>query len=311
MKPDKVLVACPKCGHTQHEPASAYSSVCKKCRQYFRVEEVLKTAAQAGKAVNAPARDVRHVTCFQCGTELEVSPSAQSTMCKRCSSHLDLRDYIITNAVSKNFRTRGRFIVEEGGYVFNTETFVADAVIKGRFHGKLIADYSLEIHRTAEIKGSFKTGRLIIPFGCVFRWPEAITPVNADISGELIANLKSTGKIVLRASARLFGNVEAGALEVEPGAIVVGTMQIGQKPAAVAVVSSVVETSQPMLFPETAGTPPPPAKAPPKARVRTETRAGRETESKAPGTGAPRTSLTGESRPASRTSSAYPKRSSG
>src|SRR5687768_4378138 len=158
MKQDKVLVACPKCGHTQHEPAAAYSSVCKKCRQYFRLEEVLRAAAQAGKPQVAPHREVKQVTCFQCGTELEVSPSAQSTMCKRCSAHLDLRDYQISNAVSKNFRTRGRFVIEEGGFVFNTETVVADAVIKGRFLGKLTADNSLEIHRTAEIKGTFKTG---------------------------------------------------------------------------------------------------------------------------------------------------------
>ena len=317
MKPDKVLVACPKCGHTQHEPASAYSSVCKKCRQYFRVEEVLKAAAQAVKTASAPSREFRHVTCFQCGTELEVSPSAQSTMCKRCSSHLDLRDYIITNAVSKNFRTRGRFVVEEGGYVFNTESFVADAVIKGRFHGKLVADYSLEVHRTAEIKGTFKTGKLVIPAGCVFRWPEAITPVNADISGELIANVKSTGKIVLRSTARLFGNVEAGALEVEPGAVVVGAMQIGRKPAAVGVVTSVVETSQPMLFPETAGTPPPPAKAPPKARVRAEfkTDLPSRRESEGSANTAPKTPPTAEpttlARTPLRTASTYRKRSTG
>src|SRR5688572_30183952 len=230
MKQDKVLVACPKCGHTQHEPAAAYSSVCKKCRQYFRIEEVLRAAAQAGKESAAPARDVKHVTCFQCGTDLEVSPSAQSTMCKRCSSHLDLRDYVITNAVSKNFRTRGKFVIEEGGFVFNTETFVADAVIKGRFLGKLNAQHSLEIHRTAEIKGSFTTGNLIIPLGSVFRWAEPVKIGGADIAGELIADVKAEGKVVLRSSARLFGNIQAGALEVEPGAIVVGSMKIGVTP---------------------------------------------------------------------------------
>jgi cytoskeletal protein CcmA (bactofilin family)/DNA-directed RNA polymerase subunit RPC12/RpoP len=230
MKQDKVLVACPKCGHTQHEPAAAYSSVCKKCRQYFRLEEVLRAAAQAGKETAAPARDIKHVTCFQCGTDLEVSPSAQSTMCKRCSSHLDLRDYVITNAVSKNFRTRGKFVIEEGGFVFNTETFVADAVIKGRFLGKLNAQHSLEIHRTAEIKGSFTTGNLIIPPGSVFRWAEPIKIGDADIAGELIADVKAEGKVVLRSSARLFGNIQAGALEVEPGAIVVGSMRVGLTP---------------------------------------------------------------------------------
>ncbi len=228
MKQDKVLVACPKCGHTQHEPASAYSSICKHCRQYFRLEDVLRHAAKNAAHPAEPAREVRRVTCFQCGTELEVSPSALSTMCKRCSSHLDLRDYLITSAVSKNFRTRGRFVVEEGGFVFNTETVVTDAVIKGRFLGKLTAEHSLEVHRNAEIKGTFKTGKLIVPVGSLFRWPEAITAGAAEISGELIGNLRTAGKVLLRSTARCFGNVEARDLEVEDGAVIVGAMRIGK-----------------------------------------------------------------------------------
>src|SRR5262245_60501180 len=151
MKPDKVLVVCPACGHRQHEPAAAYSSNCKKCRHYFRLEDVLRAVPKTAKSETDTRREVGLVTCFHCGTALEVSPTAQSTMCKRCSSHLDLRDYHITSAVSKNFRTRGRFVIEEAGYVFNSETVVADAVIKGRFLGKLVAENSLEIHRSAEI----------------------------------------------------------------------------------------------------------------------------------------------------------------
>src|SRR5436190_13802020 len=196
MKQDKVLVACPKCGHTQHEPATAYSSVCKHCRQYFRLEEVLRHSAKDAAPPPEPTREVRRVTCFQCGTELEVSPSAQSTMCKRCSSHLDLRDYHISSAVSKNFRTRGRFVVEEGGYVFNTESVVAEAVIKGRFLGKLVAERSLEIHRSAEIKGTFKTGNLIIPATGLFRWHEPLLLGGADIAGEVVATVKAVGLVV-------------------------------------------------------------------------------------------------------------------
>jgi cytoskeletal protein CcmA (bactofilin family) len=234
MKQDKVLVVCPKCGHSQSEPAAAYSSNCKKCRHYFRLDEVLRPAAKTPKTAKpAPEspRELRQVTCFQCGTILEVSLTAQSTMCKRCSSHLDLRDYFVNNAVSKNFRTRGRFVVEEGGYVFNTETVVATAVIKGRFLGKLVAEEWLEIHRTAEIKGTFKTGNLVIPATSLFRWAEPLAIGGADIAGELIANVKSTGRVTLRSTARLFGNVEAAALEVEPGAIVMGSMRIGKSVA--------------------------------------------------------------------------------
>jgi cytoskeletal protein CcmA (bactofilin family) len=236
MKQLKVPVACPKCGHSQPEPPTAYSTVCKKCRQYFRLEEVLNpngtrprpTPRVASPAPPAPPRETRRITCFDCGAELEVSPSAQSTMCKRCSSHMDLRDYQIRQAVSKNFRTKGRFVIEEGGYVFNSETFAGEAVIKGRFLGKLHAEHSLEIHRTAEIKGSFKTGKLVLPVGSTFRWAETLTPGSADIAGELIANITSPGTVILRPGARMFGDIEALHLVVESGAVVVGKLRVGQ-----------------------------------------------------------------------------------
>ena len=46
MKPDKVLLTCPKCGHRQPEPPAAYSTVCKKCAQYFRVQDALNPVAK-------------------------------------------------------------------------------------------------------------------------------------------------------------------------------------------------------------------------------------------------------------------------
>src|SRR6267143_4617006 len=162
-KQDKVLVACPHCGHAQPEPRTAFSTVCKKCRKHFHVQEVLQEVLKPARKTVARAPQRRRITCFDCGTELEVALSAESTMCKRCSSYVDLHDYRITNAVSKNFKTKGTFVVEAKGYVFNTEAVVGDAVIKGRFWGKLVADRSLTIYSTADIKGSFKAGRLIIP----------------------------------------------------------------------------------------------------------------------------------------------------
>lgn len=230
MKANKVLVTCPKCGHSQHEPSTAYSSVCKKCRQYFRLEEVLRASAASRAepaAAAGPPRDVRQVTCFQCGTELEVPRSAQSSMCKRCSAHLDLRDYQITSAVSKNFRTRGRLVVEEGGFLFNTETVATDVLIKGRFLGKLTAERTLELHRTAEIKGAFKAGCLVIPPGHSFHWATPLALQGAEISGELVADVKATGTVVLRPGSRYFGKMEAANLVVEPGAVVVGHLRLG------------------------------------------------------------------------------------
>ncbi len=222
-KQDKVVVACPHCGHSQEEPRTAFSTVCKKCRQNFRVQEALNPAKKAAET----APEQKRITCFECGAELEVPATAQSSMCKRCSRYIDLQDYRIANAVSKNFKTKGVFALEPSGYVFNTEAIVGEAVIKGRFLGKLIVERSLAIYTTAEIKGSFKTARLIIPAANRFRWPETIKVGSAEIAGELAANLQADGTITLKSTARMFGDLRAKNLIVEDGAVVVGNTDIG------------------------------------------------------------------------------------
>jgi cytoskeletal protein CcmA (bactofilin family)/DNA-directed RNA polymerase subunit RPC12/RpoP len=222
-KQAKVLVTCPRCGHQQAEPRAAISTACKQCGQYIRVQEVLKPASRSPER----PKELKKLVCFECGTELEVAVSAQSTMCKRCSSHIDLRDYHISNAVSRNFKTKGAFVIEPKGYLFNTEVVVGDAVIKGKFLGKLVAERSLTIYSTADIKGNFKAGLLVIPADNHFRWKEAIRVGGAEIAGELAADLHASGAVVLRATGRLFGNVQAKDLVVEEGAVLVGNAKIG------------------------------------------------------------------------------------
>ena len=222
---NKVLVPCPHCGHRQPEPRAAISTNCKACGQYFRVQEVLHPAPKAAERMPEQKR----ITCFDCGAELDVAVSAESTMCKRCSSYVDLHDYRIASAVSKNFKTRGTFVVEAKGYVFNTEATVSNAVIKGRFLGKLVAEHSLTIFSTAEIKGTFKTGRLIIPAENHFSWKEQINVGSAEIAGELTANLQAVNTVILGSNARLFGDVSAQHLIVKDGAVLVGNVIVGAK----------------------------------------------------------------------------------
>jgi len=208
----------------QPEPRSAYSTLCKQCGQHFRIQETLHPSAKPQKL----AIEQKQVTCFQCRTELQVAAAAESTMCKKCSSHVDLRDYQINQTFSKNFRTHGRLVIEEKGYLLNTDSHVGDAVVKGRFIGKLVAERTLEIHSTANIKGTFSTGRLIVPAGNHFRWAEALRVGAAEIGGELVANLQSAGTVMLKSTARFFGDVRAGNLVVESGAVFVGAARIGR-----------------------------------------------------------------------------------
>jgi cytoskeletal protein CcmA (bactofilin family)/DNA-directed RNA polymerase subunit RPC12/RpoP len=224
-KLDQVLVACPHCGHQQKEPRSAYSSVCRKCGQHLRVQDILNPAPQTPR--RAPKQ--RRVICFECGAELEVPASAESTMCKQCSRYVDLHDYRITSAIAKNFKTRGVFVIEPKGCVFNTESIVGDAVIRGKFHGKLAVECSLTIYSTADIKGNLTANHLIIPAENHFCWPASLTVGSAEIAGELAAHLRARDMVVLKSTARLFGDVDARYLMVEDGAVVVGKMQIGPR----------------------------------------------------------------------------------
>ena len=49
----------------------------------------------------------------------------------------------------------------------------------------------------------------------------------AEIGGELVANLQSAGTVLLRSTARFFGDVEAGNLVIESGAVFVGAAKVG------------------------------------------------------------------------------------
>jgi len=219
---EKALVACPHCGHQQSEPRLAISSNCRQCGQYLRVQELLNPAPKAA----AKAPDHIQVACFDCGVEQEVPAAAKSAMCKRCSSYLDLQDYAINNAVSKNFRTKGRFVVEPKGFVFNTDVIAREIVLKGRVIGKFSAEQSLTIYSTADIQGSLRTPLLVIPAGNVYHWREPVQAGAVDVHGELVGSIHA-GTVTVRSPGRLFGNVETPNLIIEEGAVVVGGIKAG------------------------------------------------------------------------------------
>jgi len=130
--------------------------------------------------------------------------------------------------VAKSFRTHGWVVVEEKGYLLNTDTMAGEAVLKGRIIGKIVAAGTLEIHSTAIIKGQFSAGKLVIPAGNHFRWPEPLRVGSVDLAGELVADLNVSGTVRLTSTARLFGNVQAANLVVEADAVFVGAAKIGK-----------------------------------------------------------------------------------
>jgi cytoskeletal protein CcmA (bactofilin family) len=212
----KVRVTCPHCGHSEREDAASPFVVCGRCGQDYGLFQGRK-----------PPVEVRPVTCVHCGAVLEVATAALSTICRQCSAHLDLCDYHVASIAFKSFKTTGRLIIEESGYVHDTGAVVGEAIIKGKFRGNLTAARSLTVHPTGQLMGTIRTARLIIPQRTRFVWPEEIRVREADIYGEVEAKLCAEDRVLLASSARFFGELQATRLIVEDGAVFVGTTRVG------------------------------------------------------------------------------------
>lgn len=223
---DKALVVCPYCGHQQSEPRRAISSNCRNCGKYLLVQDLLNPAPK--EAPKTP--DQMHVACFDCGTEMDVPAVAKSAMCKRCSSYIDLQDYSISNAVSKNFRTKGRFVVEGKGYVFNTDVVAREIILKGRVIGKFSAEQSMTVHSSADINGTLVTPLLLIPADNHLHWREPMKCEAVDVRGEVVGHIRAGKLVRVRSGGRLFGSVTAPNFIVEDGAVVVADAKIGVTP---------------------------------------------------------------------------------
>ena len=213
-------MACPHCGHQQPEARSAFSTICRHCGHHLRVQEILNPPPKAPDR----AFQQRHVTCFDCGAGLDVPASAESTMCKWCSRYVDLHDYRISSAVAKNFKTKGRLVIELKGNVFNSDTVASEVIIKGKFHGKLTAERSLTLYTGAEIKGTQVINHLIIPPENHFRPLQTLTTGSAEISGEWAGILQAAGTVTIKSTARWFGDLSAANVVIEEGAVIVGTL---------------------------------------------------------------------------------------
>lgn len=212
----KVRVTCPHCGYIEREDAAAPFVVCGRCGQDYGLFQGRK-----------PPVEVRPVTCVHCGARLEVATAALSTICRQCSAHLDLCDYHVASIAFKSFKTAGRLIIEETGYVHDTGALVGEAIIKGKFRGNLTAARSLTIHPTGQLMGSIRTAKLIIPPRTRFVWPQELHVREAEIHGEVEMTLRAEDRVWLGSTARFLGEIRTARLIVDDGAVLVGATQAG------------------------------------------------------------------------------------
>ena len=106
------------------EYAAAKSTMCRQCGAHFvpsaaKLEVRLRPKDEPAPAMADPSvfRKLegfwtKHhssiIECFDCKAAQQISSAASSTICPKCSKHIDLRDYKITTSFSRSIRTYGQ-----------------------------------------------------------------------------------------------------------------------------------------------------------------------------------------------------------
>ncbi|HSI83781.1 MAG: hypothetical protein ACAI35_16605 [Candidatus Methylacidiphilales bacterium] len=143
----KHTCTCPHCLSTQQESASAISTYCRNCNQYYKIE-----APRKRRLVRLP-RENRVFTCQTCQWSCRAVPSAISTQCENCGIYLDLRSYRIVGTNGDPLFTYGS-IEFASTCAYRAMEAVADQIfVAGRVHAGLRAFTSIELQEKGSVRG--------------------------------------------------------------------------------------------------------------------------------------------------------------
>lgn len=103
----------------------------------------------------------------------------------------------------------------------NTGSKQGDTIIGGavKVEGNFVGEGNVIIE--GHLQGTLKT-KHNVTIGAQAKVKASVEAVDVFLAGELIGNVRATGKVQLTSGAKLNGNVETSMLSVEPGAILNG-----------------------------------------------------------------------------------------
>ena len=101
-----------------------------------------------------------------------------------------------------------RNILSNDVHINGSVKFTNDLLVDGRIEGKIASDGALTVAENAHIKAEVKTKSVVI-------------------YGKVHGNICCTERVDIKSSAEMVGDVKAGSLSIEPGAIFVGKSEVG------------------------------------------------------------------------------------
>ncbi len=248
--PAKVSVECPHCGFKQQDYAAAKSTMCRQCGGAFspavaKAEIRLRPVNTAETTKHEPAavtdgsslrkrfeglwskQQNSVVECFDCRAKQEVTSTASSTICPKCSAHLDLRDYKITTSFSRAIRTQGEVHVTAKGDLSSSSVMCRSALIEGKLRGNLHCVGTATINYTGKIPGRLTAEHVLVERKAEVQFIRRVTAKSIEIRGHMTGEVAAETVVVIHRNASLDGDVTAKSISVEKGGMFTGQLIIG------------------------------------------------------------------------------------
>jgi cytoskeletal protein CcmA (bactofilin family)/ribosomal protein S27E len=242
--PLKANVDCPHCGFKQMEYAAAKSTMCRQCGAHFvplapklevrlrpKDEQPLETLADPSLFRKLEGfwnkHHSSHIECFDCKATQEISSAATSTICPKCSKHIDLRDYKITTSFSRSIRTHGQIHLTAKGDLSSSSVTCRSALIEGKMRGNLQCLGTATINFIGKIPGRLTAEHVLVERKSDVQFFRRIRVKSIEIRGRMTGEIVAEGAVVIHRNAILDGDVTAKAISVEKGGIFSGQLIIG------------------------------------------------------------------------------------
>ena len=247
------------------EYAAAKSTMCRQCGAHFAPsvpKQVVRLHAKE-EPVESISNDPslfrklegfwsKHhssvIECFDCKAKQEISSAATSTICPKCSTHIDLRDYKIATSFSRSIRTHGEIHLTAKGDLASTSIRCRSALIEGKMRGNMHCAGTVTVNYIGKIPGRLTAEHVLIERKSDVHFFRQVHVKSIEIRGRMTGEILADAAVVIHRNAMLDGNVTAKSISVEKGGIFTGQLVIGN-----------AGLTQAELLPETKPTAPPEA----------------------------------------------------
>lgn len=237
-QPEKISADCPHCGFSQLESAYAKSTICRRCSQPFSIEKLLAKEVSSlkppsffdkiGKLISRET--IREVSCFSCHHTQQVSSAAESSLCPKCGSYIDLRDFKITGPFGRSIQTQGEVIITDKGDATSQRILCGRAWIEGKMRGHLLCTDTVSLKAQCKIMGAIEADKVVVEKKCDAELTRPTKARSIEVNGKVTGDFFIEGKVTINKHGYIIGNIYARSIVIEKGGSFYGELHIGELP---------------------------------------------------------------------------------